>query len=285
MKLKITPTRAAIFAVLLFIVSVSLALCLAFCDVRVDEHKGNNNNDNKLPIGNDGSITTSADFTYKTDISAVADALNTTDGYYLTLANKTNAIGADYTPQELVKVNKEVTGGKDISLSGYACVAAEALVKEMRVQGFSSVFITSAYRSYDYQSTLYNKYFNEEKAAHPDWSDEQIKEQVLTYSAYPGTSEHQTGLCIDLMTGEMSGLWNYGSETPNNPYDKGFAETAEYQWLKENAHKFGFILRYPENKTNATGYSYESWHYRFVGIDAATDIYTQGITLEEYLGK
>ena len=80
-------------------------------------------------------------------------------------------------------------------------------------------------------------------------------------------------------------LWNYGNETPNNPYDKGFAETAEYKWLKDNAHKFGFILRYPEDKTDITGYAYESWHYRFVGIDAATDIYESGLTLEEYLGK
>ena len=287
MSLKFTPTRAAIFAVLLFVVSVSLALCLAFCDGRGNENNDDNNNDNKLPIGNDGSITTSADFTYKTDISAVADALNTTDGYYLTLANKTYTIGEEYSPSDLVKVEGKYC--KDPSrtylLSGNAYFAAIALIEEMRANGFGDVSITSAYRSYDYQQTLYNKYFNEEKAAHPDWSDEQIKAQVLTYSAYPGTSEHQTGLCIDLMTNEMSGLWNYGSETPNNPYDKGFAETAEYQWLKENAHKFGFILRYPENKTDVTGYAYESWHYRFVGIDAATDIYNAGITLEEYLGK
>ncbi len=271
MNSKIKYARAAILAIWLFIVAVALALCLAFCD--------------KKPKWDDGVITTSADFTYKTDISAVADALNTTDEYYLTLANKTYVIGDEYTPRELVKIDKELTGGKDISLSGYACDAAEALVKEMRAQGFGSVFITSAYRSYDYQTMLYNKFFNEEKAAHPDWSDEKIKEQVLTYSAYPGTSEHQTGLCIDLMTKGMLDLWNYGSETPNNPNDVGFAETAEFAWLKDNAHKFGFILRYPDDKTDITGYAYESWHYRFVGIDAATDIYNAGITLEEYLGK
>ena len=285
MKLKITPTRAAIFATLLFVVSVTLALCLAFCDIRVEENK--NENDNKLPIENDGSITTSADFTYKTDISAVADALNTTDGYYLTLANKTYTVGEDYSPSDLIKIDNKycADSNRTYLLSGNAYFAATALIEEMRAQGFESVSITSAYRSYDYQLQLYNRYFNEEKAAHPDWSDEQIKAQVLTYSAYPGTSEHQTGLCIDLITKEMAGLWNFGSETPNNPYDKGFAETAEYQWLKENAHKFGFILRYPENKTDVTGYAYESWHYRFVGIDAATDIYNAGITLEEYLGK
>lgn len=280
MKVKITPIKAAVLAILLFSVSVTLGLCLAFCEF--DSGSGGGVN---LPSKNDGSITTSADYSYKTDVSAAADALNTTDEAYLVLANKSFHMGKNYTPKNLVALDTQYTGGKDISLVRNAAIAAEALIREMRAQGFDGVFITSAYRSYDYQKELYNKYFNNEKAAHPNWSDEEIKELVLTYSAYPGTSEHQTGLCIDLMTGEMSGLWNYGNETPDNPYDKGFAETGEFQWLKNNAHKFGFILRYPEDKTDITGYSYESWHYRFVGIDAATDIYTKGITLEEYLGK
>ena len=266
-------------------IALALALSLALACL-LSSCKGSGEGDeSEQNTYRDDYIATSADYSYITDISAVADALNTIDAAYLLLANKTFHMGEKYTPDNLVSLNTKYTGGKNISLSGNAAYAAEALIREMRAEGFDSVFITSAYRSYDYQSTLYDKYFNEEKAAHPSWSNEQIKEQVLTYSAYPGTSEHQTGLCIDLMTNEMAGLWNYGSETPNNPYDKGFAETKEYKWLKDNAHKFGFILRYPEDKTDITGYSYESWHYRFVGIDAATDIYTQGITLEEYLGK
>ena len=282
----ISKTKAryvTLTSIILFFVAGLLALCLVCCG---SVGEGNDENTSNH-VMSDGYISTSADYTYITDISAVSAALNTTDGYYLTLANKIYAVGEDYSPNDLIKVEDKYC--KDPSrtylLSGNAYFAATALIEEMRANGFNSVAITSAYRSYDYQTTLYNKYFNEEKSAHPNWSDEQIKAQVLTYSAYPGTSEHQTGLCIDLITNEMSGLWNYGCETPNNPYDKGFAETAEYQWLKDNAHKFGFILRYPENKTDITGYSYESWHYRFVGIDAATDIYNQGITLEEYLGK
>ena len=263
----------------------TLALILVFSCLLSSCKESGEGDESEQNTYRDDYIATSADYSYITDVSAVADALNTVDAAYLLLANKTFHMGEKYTPDNLVSLNIKYTGGKNISLSGNAAYAAEALIREMRAEGFDSVFITSAYRSYDYQSTLYDKYFNEEKAAHPSWSNEQIKEQVLTYSAYPGTSEHQTGLCIDLMTNEMAGLWNYGSETPNNPYDKGFAETKEYKWLKDNAHKFGFILRYPEDKTDITGYSYESWHYRFVGIDAATDIYTQGITLEEYLGK
>lgn len=282
MKIKITQTRAAIFAVLLFVVSVTLALCLTFC-------KGNGGGktpeESNVP-NKDGTVTTSADYTYKTDISAVADALNTTDGYYLTLANKSYTVGENYQPNDLVKLESQYCAdNRTYLLSGNAAFAAEALIREMRANGFENVSITSAYRSYERQKELYDIYFANEKAANPSLTDEQIKALVLTYSAYPGTSEHQTGLCIDLITSEMSGLWNYGSETPNNPYDKGFAETEEFQWLKKNAHKFGFILRYPEDKTDITGYAYESWHYRFVGIDAATEIYEAGITLEEYLGK
>jgi D-alanyl-D-alanine carboxypeptidase len=81
----------------------------------------------------------------------------------------------------------------------------------------------------------------------------------------------------------MEGLYNYGSETPNNPYDKGFAETAAFEWLSKHAHEYGFILRFPEDKTEITGYSYESWHYRYVGVEHAKKIHEEGITLEEYL--
>lgn len=283
MKLKLKPTHAAVIAVILFVISVTLALCLTFC--RGNGVEDETHTDEEETVNKRESVITSADYNYKTDISAVADALNTTSDEYLVLANKTYIIGEDYIPENIVPLNTEYTGGKAISLAGNAAVAAEALIREMRALGFDGIFITSAYRSYDYQMSLYNTYFKQEKDAHPGWSDEQIKERVLTYSAYPGTSEHQTGLCMDLMISGMSGLYNFGSETPNDPHDKGFAETEEYQWLLKNAHKFGFILRYLEGKTDITGYTYESWHYRFVGIDAASAIYRENITLEEYLGK
>jgi D-alanyl-D-alanine carboxypeptidase len=262
MKIKIVPVISAVLS------SVLLFGALVGC----------NTNGGK-------TAASTEDYTYKTDVAPVASILNTTDEAYLVLANKSVVVGQDYVPKNLTLINSRYTrNGKEIYLEGYAARAAEALIVEMAAHGYE-VFITSAYRSYEYQQTLYNTYFEQEKANHPSWTDDQIKAQVLTYSAYPGTSEHQTGLCVDLITDEMEGLWNYGSETPNNPYDKGFAETSAYTWLLENAHKFGFILRYPEDKANITGYSYESWHYRFVGVAAATEIYERGITLEEYLGK
>lgn len=281
MKFNLSKGTAFLLSLVLFVSSLTLSLCLAFCDGNDEPDR-----DSETLPPPDKDITTSMDYNYKIDISAYADALNTTDEKYLLLANKNCVIGAEHIPEDLTPLDTDLTlNGKEISLSGNAAAAAEALIKEMRARGFEGIYITSAYRSYDYQMSLYNTYFNNEKAAHPDLSDAQIKEKVLTYSAYPGTSEHQTGLCVDLFVSPgMRELENYGREGKYSD-DVGFAETTEYRWLKQNAHKFGFILRYPEDKVDITGYAYESWHYRFVGIDAATAIYFAGLTLEEYLGK
>ena len=208
------------------------------------------------------------------------------DDMYLILVNKQNPLGADYVPENLVDIDTSYTnGGKQIKLEKTALDALISMLDKMKEDGITNVTVTSAYRDYEYQKKLFDGYCAREKEAHPTWSDEEVKAEVLTYSAAPGTSEHQSGLCVDLFTTEMEGLYNYGSETPNNPYDKGFAETKAFEWLCENAHKYGFILRFPENKTGVTGYAYESWHYRYVGVKVAKEIHSKGITLEEYLAK
>lgn len=224
------------------------------------------------------------DFDYKTDIGEVEKVLNTKDKKFLILVNKQNPVDSDYKPEDLVDVDtKYTTQGKEIILQEDAALAAEAMIKEMRECGIKNVSITSGYRSYQRQKTLFEGYIADEKANHPTWSENKIKEAVLKYSAEAGKSEHHTGLCMDLITNEMLELVNYGSETDYSTTDKGFAETSAYEWLCENAHKFGFILRYPEDKTKITGYSYESWHYRFVGVAAATEMHENELTLEEYL--
>ena len=211
---------------------------------------------------------------------------NWKDNMYLVLVNKSNTLSSDYAPENLVALDSGyTTEGKNIELEGATANAVKRMIDAMRADGITNVTVTSGYRTYQYQKTLFDRYCAEEKAAHPTWSDKEVQDYVLTYSAYPGTSEHQSGLCLDFITTEMAGLWNYGSETPDNPYDKGFAETAAYEWLLKHAHEYGFILRYPENKTGITGYSYESWHYRYVGVDHATKIKNGGLTLEEYLAQ
>lgn len=115
-----------------------------------------------------------------------------------------------------------------------------------------NLIIFSAYRDYDYQKNIYNQ------------------SEDLTYVAKPGHSEHHTGEAIDIAT-TNSGLTIH------------FENTREFLFLKNNAHRFGFILRYPKGKENITGYSYEPWHFRYVGIDIATYIFEHDITLEEYI--
>ena len=116
--------------------------------------------------------------------------------------------------------------------------------------------MSSAFRSYDYQNTLYNNYVS--------WYG---KEQADTFSARAGYSEHQTGLAIDV-----------------NTIDDSFAYTPEAVWLAQHAHEYGFIIRYPKGKESITGYQYEPWHIRYLGIETATAVYNSGLTLEEYLG-
>lgn len=120
----------------------------------------------------------------------------------------------------------------------------------------------SGFRSYEYQTTLYNNYVSRDGQENAD-----------RYSARPGYSEHQTGLAFDIGEKGQEDLW----------LTEEFGETPAGLWLVDNAHKYGFILRYPKGKEDVTGFMYESWHFRYLGADVATKIYEAGITLEEYL--
>lgn len=173
----------------------------------------------------------------------------------LVLVNKNNKLSKNYVPNDLEKISlKYATEEK--YLRKEAKVAFEKLSEEARLRNYKIV-ATSAYRSYEYQNKLYN-YYVETKG----------KEYADLCSARPGHSEHQTGLSVDVM----------GS---NNDYDL-FEESKEFLWMKENAYKFGFILRYPKGKEKITGFKYEPWHYRYVGLEVATTIYQNNLTLEEY---
>lgn len=121
-----------------------------------------------------------------------------------------------------------------------------------------NLYISSGFRSYSLQNTIYNNYVNMDGKANAD-----------TYSARAGHSEHQTGLAFDL-----------------NSIDSSFADTQEGKWVNDNAYKYGFIIRYPKGKESITGYMYEPWHLRYVGTNLATKLYNSGnwITLEEYYG-
>lgn len=191
------------------------------------------------------------------------------------LVNKSYPMGATASPGILSKLDEQLTlYKKDVQLEITAATALEAMLLCMRADGIKDTYVTSGYRSYQYQVQLQDKYIEEEQKNNPALSREQALAIVRTYSAAPGSSEHQTGLCVDLMTTGMTDLTN-----------EQFEPTEAFRWLQENACQFGFILRYPKGKESTTGYTYESWHYRFVGRDAAIAINEAGLTLEEYLGK
>ena len=121
-----------------------------------------------------------------------------------------------------------------------------------------NIYLSSGFRSYNTQKIIYNNYVSYDG-----------KEIADTYSARPGHSEHQTGLAFDV-----------------NQINDTFIGTPEANWLSDNCYRYGFILRYPNGKTNETGYKYESWHFRYVGTELATKLYNNGdwITLENYFG-
>lgn len=127
-----------------------------------------------------------------------------------------------------------------------------------------NIYCQSGFRSFETQQRLYNNYSKRDGAQAAD-----------IYSARPGHSEHQSGLACDLCSKDNSACIN-----------SDFDDSNEAKWLSNNAYKFGLILRYPEGKTNETGYKFESWHYRYVGTELATKLYNNGnwITLEDYFG-
>ena len=184
---------------------------------------------------------------------------------YLVLINTSHKLPSDYVPDDLIDV-KDTRGDRaKQKMRLYAAKALEALFMEMRANGYNNVSVTSGYRSYAYQTTLYNNEVASLRPIYGSAAEAQAAKAVTT----PGSSEHQSGLCIDMHNLPAAST--------------AFASQEAYRWLYANCANFGFILRYPKDKTDITGIMFEPWHYRFVGAKAATEIHEKGITLEEYL--
>ncbi len=156
----------------------------------------------------------------------------------------------------ILLVNKKYALPKDYDpkVNKEAYSALLKMQKDAFVLGLD-LSLVSGYRSYETQEDLFEKY-----------KEKDGEEIANTYSAKPGYSEHQTGLAFDI-----------GS------VDRSFENTIEAKWIEENAHLYGFIVRYPKGKTDVTGYIYEPWHIRYLGVDTATKVKQSGLTLEEYL--
>ncbi|MGF2716768.1 M15 family metallopeptidase, partial [Bacillus cereus] len=180
------------------------------------------------------------------------------------VVNKKNKLPDNYKPKDLVVPNVSFAyeGVEEKShLRKEASNSLEKLFELAKKDGIQ-LNAVSGFRSAEYQTKVYNRNVKQDG-----------KEYADKFSAKPGHSEHQTGLSIDV-----------SSKAYNNKLEQGFANTKEGKWLESNAHKTGFIIRYPKGKEDITGYSYEPWHIRYVG-DIAEDIYNKGLTLEEYKEK
>ncbi len=169
------------------------------------------------------------------------------------LVNESHRLDANYVPDELVNLYQQRhsfrMASSEIYLTRQTYEAMEQMFHAAELADMNGYIVTSGYRSYQRQQEVYAQ-------------SEPGKAQQ------PGASEHQTGLAFDVTV-----------ETAD-----GFESTPQYAWLMQHAHEYGFIQRYPANKADITGISYEPWHYRYVGVDAATRMHGTGQTLEEFLG-
>ena len=182
------------------------------------------------------------------------------DLYYVDgvlIVNKTYPLPATYKPIHPYKeITKDYLYGGDY-IEDFVMEAFKQMSSDAEKEGIK-LRITSGYRSYSVQDDLYKKYVKSDGVQVAD-----------AYSARAGYSEHQSGLAFDL-----------------NGTNRNFIKTKEGKWLNDNCYKYGFVLRFPEGKEEYTGYMYEGWHFRYVGLDLAKILYNDGdwISLEEYYG-
>lgn len=211
---------------------------------RYNDYKNNNKNLELSKIVTYVNINLDKEF--YTDIKTVIP------NDYTTIVNKYNRLDKDYKPSDLVTVFDNKMGYKlvDVAENAY-----EKFIEAAKKDGFTFVS-TTTYRTYSFQNTLYTNYVKKDGVKEAD-----------TYSARPGHSEHQLGLAVDLDDP------NYSGERLN---DK------DYEWVLNNSYKYGFIVRYPHNSEDITGYMEEPWHIRYLGVELATKVYESKLTYDEY---
>ncbi len=250
------------------------------------------NSTGKEPVSDESDVTT----TQKTEetplgnlqVESTADTETTTHPETTTAKKPpaeedipgNTAYPADDASWKLICLNKNRYIGssveKTISLSYVAgsgelmdSRAARAYEKMYDAAAADGIYLTpcSGYRSYSTQKRLYYEFYNE--YINQGYSSEEAHALTSKRRNPPGSSEHNIGICMDIICASSSA---------------NFQNTAAYEWLDTNAHNYGFILRYPEDKVAVTGVKYEPWHWRYVGVENAAAIKNSGLCLEEYLG-
>lgn len=183
--------------------------------------------------------------------------------WYLMLVNQSHPMEEGYVPE---LANIDDSHQVDVRV----LEPLQKMLKAASDEGYS-LYVCSAYRSVDRQKELFNEsmidYVNQGKTYY------EAAIETAKSIAWPGESEHATGLAMDIVSSDYAGL------------DEKQGETDDQKWLMEHCYEYGFILRYPKDKLEDTGIIYEPWHYRYVGVEAALEIRDQGVTLEEYLDE
>lgn len=183
----------------------------------------------------------------------------------LVLVNKNFRLPSNYTPDDLVYLDvplyRNDTNNEANYLRKEAADALKSLFNAAKNEEGYELIARSGFRSYETQVNLYNNYVSTKGQQYAD-----------SYSARAGHSEHQTGLTIDIT-----------AQSVNAGLSETFGQSKEGAWVAKNAHRFGFIIRYLQGRTSETGYEYEPWHLRYVGVEAATEIYQNNLILEDYL--
>lgn len=173
------------------------------------------------------------------------------------LVNKYHKLDENYEPSDLTIIDSKYASGTQ-KLRKEAKIKFEEMASDMAKDNLK-IYAGSTYRSYTYQKGLYDRYVKKDGFAAAE-----------TYSARSGYSEHQLGLAVDIVNGK----WDYLSEN-----DK------EYDYLVKNSYKYGFILRYPRGSEYITGYMFEDWHFRYLGVELATKVFNSGLTYDEYIAR
>lgn len=208
------------------------------------------------------SLTSQLEEATAEEPSAAEQLASEDDSWMLTLIDTEHTLDSSYTP-ELSSLDDSH------SVDSRILEAAQQMIAAGEAEGLS-FNITSAYRSYDDQRSVFNTTMQSWIAS--GYTPLDAYDETKLSVQIPGSSEQASGLALDITSSEYAEL------------DDEQASTEEAQWLAANCATYGFILRYPSDKTDITGIVYEPWHYRYVGTEAAAEIMSQGITLEEYLG-
>lgn len=191
-------------------------------------------------------------------------------GVFFHVVNPWNYVPDDYTP-DLVALPEKYGDNQYIDSSCYDALLQMLDDCNAAMNGTTSVYVVSAYRTMERQTANYNNKVDRVMAANPSLTREQAEKEAATVVAVPGTSEHQLGLAADIIDTQ---LWALEEEQADLPAQK---------WLMENCWRYGFILRYPKDAIDSTGIIYEPWHYRYLGKALAEEIHHSGLTVEQYL--